>query len=209
LEKVYRELDELRARLLYVVLKLQEQPSGATQERIIECTKFNSTRVVRLLKQLEEAGYIIKSQVYGDKSRKSIESRQARQLYEVDAINSITFKDSAVILLEMLKYQENGKDLEGKINVEEFIAYLLKGKKLRDFNRVDLLGNSRTRGKIDLLAENGEHIERVTPRFVKPRLKAKLQKLYLELVAEQPALEKLPALAVPKKATQQAKSAHS
>ena len=186
-QKIYRELDEGRAKILYVILKLQDQysgeiqSSGATQKRIAFYTKFKLPQVSRLLDELEEAGYIIRSQIYKGKGE--------RIIYEVDALNSITFRDSAVIVLEMLDYECN--DPEGKIETESFITHLLKSNKLRDFNNTDLLGNERYKGKIDLLADNGEHIELVTPRFIKPRLKAKLQRLYLELVVEGTPLDEL------------------
>jgi hypothetical protein len=179
--RVYRELDQARATVLYTVLKLQDQQSGATQEAICKMTRFGAPHVSRLLGELRDAGYVIESQIYTN--------TKARKIYEVDALNSITFRDSAIIILEMLDYQCN--DPEGKIETESFVTHLVKCGKLRDFNSTDLLGNEKHRGKIDLLADNGQHIERITPRFIKPRIKARLQRLYLELIAEEVPLEKL------------------
>jgi len=131
--------------------------------------------------ELREAGYLIESQIYSQKT--------ARKIYEVDALNSITFRDSARIIIEMLDFQCT--DPEGKIEIDAFVTHLIKCGKLRDFNSTDLLGNEKYRGKIDLLADNGQHIERITPRFIKPRLKAKLQRLYLELITQEVSLDEL------------------
>src|SRR2546421_4511381 len=96
-ERVYRELDEDRAKLLYAVLKLQDQDSGATQKRLAQITEFDIPHVSRLLQQLAEGGYIIESKIFGSKIGSKLFGKDARIVYEVDALN-VTCRDSAVIL---------------------------------------------------------------------------------------------------------------
>jgi hypothetical protein len=181
-KRVYRELDIVRSKVLFAVLRLQDDyPPGATQKRIADCTKLRIERVQRILKELEAAGYVVESRIFGVKD--------ARIVYEVDTLNAISFRDTAIIVLEMLSFPTT--DPEGKIEVEEFSSHLLESGMLREFNLTDVIGNDRIRGKIDLLADNGEHIERITARFIKPRLKAKLQLPYLRLIVGDVPLDQL------------------
>ncbi len=183
-ERIYRGLDSNRANILYAVLVLQNTASGATQSRLAESTGYSKYKIVRLLQELRDAGYIRACHVYG---------RQARYLYEIEAVSNVTIRDTAVILLELLEFD---RDHEGKVKERSFISYLLKSGKLRDFSHQDIVGTSKRKGKIDMLVEETQHIERVTTHFIKPRVRTVLERPYLELVARQPPLALLKGMAV-------------
>jgi len=178
-KRVHAQLDQDRARIIYCVLILQSQSLGATQERIRQALGFSKDKVRRLLAELAEDSYVIPYAFRG---------AEARILYEVDAITTTTYRDSARFLLEILDYEG---DWEGKIEEEKLVRSLLRRRSLKDYNRRDLVGDGSHKGKIDFLVDVSGHLERISPRFIKPRLKARLQRPYLELVAEHPPLGRL------------------
>lgn len=174
--RTYLEIDQDRARVLFAVLRLQQE---AFQRRIALATGFSVYKVGRLLRELLDSGYLILAQLH---------EQSARKVYEVESTTTATGRDTAVMLLELL---ECAKDPEGKVNVGSFSQDLVDSGKLKYLRLEDLVGTLDDKGKIAELVEAGEYIERLSSEYVRPRLRISLENRYLRLLADEISLEGL------------------
>ena len=196
-QRVYHYLDEQSAKVLYVILRMQYMFDGHTEDhlpganlkRIESWTGIPNTVVSRkIIPLLEQAGYIVKAGIH---EAEAIAATGSRDMYELHVRNCITCRDSAVLLLSLLSFykERSEEDGEGKIDLSSFVSYV-QGR-LQYFTNEDLWGNNEHPGKFADLANLTEHIERVSVRYIRPRLKLYLEQRYLELVAKEVKLEAL------------------
>lgn len=202
----YLYLHETASKILYATLKLHQKflksrEGGLLLPRVNEAELAkhlgyrNVAPVNRTITQLRRANYVVSASVQTGHGRRS------PQYFEVQVKTCITSKDTAKLLLELLAFSKTIKDAEGKILIEDFLSYLglPKGsekeegqatptenplpKKLEYFDREDLLGTETYKGKINELAEAGEQIERISAKYIRPRMKLILELPYLKLLA--------------------------
>lgn len=188
-KREYHYLSEGEAKVLYLILWLQHHPLQAwefAQEDIGRFIGENQSRVSMILRPLMEAGYVIPAKISRTRGE-----RGPKRIYEVQTKSFITCRDTASLVLELLQFPD--KDEEGKIDLRSFVAHLFKApRKLRYLSEEDLMGGRFYRGKINELSESGEHIERVSEHYVRPRLRVYLERRYLRLLELSPHVKDLP-----------------
>jgi len=216
--KHYYELDEDSAKVLYACLKLQHRSwrrckgefPEASIEALIALTGVDKTKTYRdIMPNLKRAEYILSARTH---------KRGGPEVYEVNVKKSITNGDTARMLLALMDFadekqsDETTADPEGKVLVTEFVKQRLE---FRVQSQLDLeerpgtssggqralieylspedivSGDERSKSKIDELAEAGEHIERVSRDYIRPRLRLHLERLYLKLLAKGIEISKL------------------
>jgi hypothetical protein len=176
------------AKVLYAILRLQHAQlplPGATQKRIHECTKIPQPQISPILSELREAGYISEIAVRG---QEALDILGAKKTYELDVAVSITCRDTAVMLLELLGAP---RDAEGKIDFSEFLDGLERDKKLRYLLRADIMGTTGYPGKLHELVTKGLYLERVAAGHVRIRSRIHFERKYLEILRELPNLDKI------------------
>lgn len=215
--KKYLLLEDKMAKMLYAILKLQHAPAtqtgmvlpSATQTELGKILSLSRKQVSLMLKDLVSANYV----VVADCKRGGGVGDLA---YEIEVKTAISCRDTAAVLLELLRYakQKHADDQAGHVSKPEgdlkvdrvaFVDFLFgaeSGSELWYYDRKDLLGpphpdqhgnpySGYYKGKLNELADAGEYIERVSADWVRPRMKITLEIPYLLLVRDQVPLDQL------------------
>lgn len=199
----YLYLHETASKVLYAILKLHQKFLKESREGELSLPKVNEaslakqlgfedvTSVNRAITQLRRANYVVSASV---QTGHPGHQKRSPQYFEVQVKTCITCKDTAKLLLELSAFSKTVKDAEGKVLIEDFLMHLglpetttetTPSKKLEYFDRQDLLGTDAYKGKINELAESGEHVERISAKHIRPRMKLALELPYLKLLAHE------------------------
>lgn len=186
-KKEFLELDDKLAKILYIIHCLEAKatveqifqylcdiPSKLKSEEIKKLENNERTSISRNTSVLHKHGYLRKHKVTG--ITKKLDE------YEININNVVGFRDTATLLLELLKFEGEKTDKK-TVRIKNFIEYLTGGEvpKLHYFDKTDLLGCKNQPGLIDKLAQ-AEYLER-TVNFIRVRNRVVLEQRYLELIA--------------------------
>jgi hypothetical protein len=182
----YHDLSDNEAKILFAILRLQHTESGATQKGLENIMGVDQGQISGLLTPLVDGGYVIIGKVstgFGGSGPK--------QIYELQARTAITCRDTALFLLELLQSEPEYAFNEQIIDLRRFLPALSDSQKLHYLTIDDFRGTATYPGKIAELAIAGEYIERVGEHYIRPRIRLLLERKFLLLVIECPALKDL------------------
>jgi hypothetical protein len=195
------------------------QLPGATRDYFVKLGWGDPTGIHNAIHRLEDAGYISIGDFIPDEvervdrgpRRRSV-PQKATAIYEINTKTCITTRHAAVALSTLLAICRKAKetvqqggtltgdpvDGEGRVLIHSLIKSAITDQRLggeanaKEIREI-LAGEEEGRylGKIQELVDAGEHLERASHLHVRPRLRLFLEEKYIELVADQPNLEKI------------------
>lgn len=197
-QSCYLELDDRYAGLLYLVHRLGPK---AFPQTIAKKLQIRQSDVSKHINKLLEFGYLklnyatTKEQGKPKNGHETPDTTKphpnANRLneYELALDQVVSFQSTAILLLELVR--SNRRDAENKIRIDDLITDLMNSK-IKDFNRLDLLGDSHRKGVLDRL-EEADYIER-TANFIRARNRVALEEKYLELIANNAKIDAIKPL---------------
>ncbi len=192
-------LSERTAKVLYAVLRLQHDQRhdlpGATVKRVQSFTGFKSRVVREILNELKGAGYVAAAFAKGEAYTLLDNSLD---VYEINVRTSITTRDTALFLLELVEAWKDSKDPEGTVDARPLVEKLAAEKQFLCLTEADIFGDHPGYiGKIAELIEAGLHLERVSEKRFRLRAKVHMEERYLQILKAQPTLDELAAYKFP------------
>ncbi len=178
------------ALVLYAILRLQHDSRfslpGATQRRLQNDTGLPQAQITTILADLEAAGYIRTVAVRGSAALEALES--AKKVYECDASASITCRDTAVFLLELLRHSQQNR--EERVSFAQFAHQLIARRLLQYLTYQDLAGFPEFTGTLQQMADR-LYLTRLSSTFVRLTGRVRFEQPYLQILRDQPALSEL------------------